>query len=111
MISLRKEMSEVSEKSTTVRSLTLILAFLFITLTLLTSAYIIIESGHECEGEECHICRTIDLCEAILLGNGATVIFDTVIFSVCLSNFLILLSEKENDNTKSLISLKVRLND
>ena len=101
----------MSDKRRRLRGLALILAFLFITLTLLTSAYIVIESGHECEGEDCHICRTVDMCEAILLGNGIPVIPDMIILAVCLLNVLILLYEKGNYNFRSLISLKVRLND
>lgn len=43
------------------------LAFVF------SAFFIAVEADHDCEGEECHICRTLELCEGILHQSGSAV--------------------------------------
>ena len=86
------------------------IAVLLLMLTLFSSGYIVIESEHECEGEDCHVCRVLDLCEAILhkVYNGGSSLCSTALilsFVVILPVFISKLSIN-----RTLFSLKVRLN-
>lgn len=79
-------------------------------LTLFSSGYIVIESEHECEGKDCHVCRILEVCEAILHETGtafsslpsAAFLFITIaILPGFISKVLI---------NRTLFDLKVRLN-
>ena len=87
-----------------------LIAVLLLMLTLFSSGYIVIESEHECEGEDCHVCRILEVCEAILHETGtafsslpsAAFLFITIaILPVFISKVSI---------NRTLFDLKVRLN-
>ena len=92
------------------KSMAGIIAVLFLAITLFSSVYIIIESDHDCVGEDCHICHMIEICEALLQRiEHAFSSFPAVIF-LCLA-FIILRVVRSNVSlSKTLFDLKVRLN-
>lgn len=48
------------------RSIAGILSILVFLTFLLSSAFISVEADHDCEGEDCAICRCIDMCLTVL---------------------------------------------
>lgn len=88
----------------------LIIAVLFLTITLFSSAYIIIESEHDCIGEDCHICHMIDVCEAILQRIENTFSAFPAVISFYFI-FIILHGIRSSISSgRTLFDLKVRLN-
>ncbi|MCR5204545.1 MAG: hypothetical protein K6E47_05785 [Lachnospiraceae bacterium] len=87
------------------------LAVFFIVITLFSSAYIIMESGHECEGEDCHICHMIEVCETIIMHTGGILITFGAFLVSGLSIILLVNSHRLSYINNTLISLKVRIND
>ena len=87
-----------------------IFAVLLLMLTIFSSVYIITESEHDCEGEDCAICHMIEICEGILHNTGKVLSFCIIAaFIHCISEFLQII--KSNLSFKrTLFDLKVRLN-
>ncbi|MBR4344110.1 MAG: hypothetical protein IKP88_15670 [Lachnospiraceae bacterium] len=87
-----------------------ILAILLLMITIFSSIYIITESDHECEGEDCRICHMIEICEDILHNTGKLLSFCiTSAFMCSLIEFLTVL-KSDIPFGKTLFDLKVRLN-
>ena len=55
-----------SDKSGMKRILAGMLGLLLLVVLLFSTFYLALESDHDCCGEECHICATIEQCEAVL---------------------------------------------
>ena len=92
------------------KSMAGILAVLFLAITLFSSVYIIIESDHDCSGEDCHICHMIEVCEALLQRIEHALSSFTAVIFLCLA-FIILRVVRSNVSlSKTLFDLKVRLN-
>ena len=49
-----------------------IMGFMMLVIVLFSSLFIAIESCHDCEGEDCHVCECIRQCENILHETGKT---------------------------------------
>ena len=88
-----------------------ILGVMMLVIVLLSSSYISLEAGHNCNGEQCPICACVRICENILkqAGNGITaavVIFAFLRILLCVSAFVLFSTLVKN----TLISEKVRMN-
>jgi hypothetical protein len=73
--------------------------------------FITIEADHECEGEECHICRTLEVCEGLLRQSGAAVTSGAVpvaaVWIICLVAVPVMTYVQD----KTLVTDKVKMND
>lgn len=101
----------MSDKRKPVKYLAGALAVFFIIITLFSSAYIIMESGHECEGKDCHICHMIEVCENIILHSGTFIISISTFFITGLFISHLFYGQRLFYDNNTLISLKVRIND
>ena len=55
-----------TDKSCMKRLLAGVLGILLLAVLLFSTFYLTLESDHDCCGEECHICATLEQCEAVL---------------------------------------------
>ena len=94
-----------------IRYISALLALIFALLTLGAMAFEITEQGHECQGEGCNICAVLQICDNFLSGGGAALKAAAVITAVCVLACTAAVPIKKNENTYTLISLKVRLDD
>ena len=73
--------------------------------------FITIEADHECEGEECHICRTLEVCEGLLRQSGAAVTSGAVpvaaVWIICLVSVPVMTYVQD----KTLVTDNVKMND
>ena len=73
--------------------------------------FVTIEADHECEGEECHICRTLEVCEGLLRQSGAAVTSGAVpvaaVWIICLVSVPVMTYVQD----KTLVTDKVKMND
>ena len=73
--------------------------------------FVALEADHECEGEECHICRTLEVCEGILRQAGSAVTSKAALMAtvwvVCLLAFPVITFVQD----KTLVTDKVKMND
>lgn len=100
------EQEAISKKK---RIVTMFIAFLFVTATVFSTAFVIKEANHKCNHTDCQICQTMQLCIKNLtdLGSksddnvGATVLFYFALFII---PFVTYIFSKE-----SLIDLKTKL--
>ena len=100
------EQEAISKKK---RIVTMLIAFLFVTATVFSTAFVIKEANHKCNHTDCQICQTMQLCIKNLtdLGSksddneGATVLFYFALFII---PFVTYIFSKE-----SLIDLKTKL--
>jgi hypothetical protein len=47
-----------------------VLSVLVVVTTVASAVFVAMETEHDCEGEECHVCECIEICEAILQQAG-----------------------------------------
>ena len=100
------EQEAISKKK---RIVTMLIAFLFVTATVFSTAFVIKEANHKCNHTDCQICQTMQLCIKNLtdLGSksddnvGVTLLFYFVLFII---PFVTYIFSKE-----SLIDLKTKL--
>lgn len=100
------EQEAISKKK---RIVTMLIAILFVTATVFSTAFVIKEANHKCNHTDCQICQTIQLCIKNLtdLGSksddnvGVTVLFYFALFII---PFVTYIFSKE-----SLIDLKTKL--
>lgn len=73
--------------------------------------FITVEADHDCEGEECHICRTMEICEGLLKQSGAAVRSGAMpvaaVWLICLISFPVMNFVQD----KTLVTDKVKMND
>ncbi|MBP5305446.1 MAG: hypothetical protein J6Z02_06310 [Lachnospiraceae bacterium] len=88
-----------------------VMATMMLLSVLFLASFIAFEAGHDCIGEECHVCESIKQCETVLMhiGGGKAVQTATYIplIAVIFSASLIACSYLQ----ETLVSRKVRLND
>lgn len=92
------------------KSMAGIFAILLLTLTIFSSVYIITESEHDCEGEDCVICHMIEICEGILHNTGKVLSFCVIAAFMCFISEFLLIFKSNISFTRTLFDLKVRLN-
>lgn len=100
------EQEAISKKK---RIITMLIAFLFVTATVFSTAFVIKEANHKCNHTDCQICQTMQLCIKNLtdVGSksddnvGVTVLFYYALFII---PFVIYIFSKE-----TLIDLKTKL--
>lgn len=100
------EQEAISKKK---RIVTMLIAFLFVTATVFSTAFVIKEANHKCNHTDCQICQTMQLCIKNLtdLGSksddnvGVTVLFYFALFII---PFVTHIFSKE-----TLIDLKTKL--
>lgn len=91
--------------------LSIVVCILFLFVTFVSFFYIIKETNHNCEGEDCPICESIHQAEQTLrnLGMSAitviTVIAMPILFGIWVVNKSLFITYS------SLVSQKIRLND
>jgi len=105
----RSDKSSFREKA---RRVTASLASLFlVAFVLLSCAFIAMEAGHDCEGEDCPVCACIVQCENVLRQMGGA--FIAACFAVFLISQILLEVCPAADffRRDSLVNLRVRLND
>ena len=73
--------------------------------------FITVEADHDCEGEDCHICRTLEVCEGLLRQSGAAVTSGAVpvaaVWIICLVSVPVMTYVQD----KTLVTDKVKMND
>ena len=93
------------------RAIAIIVAAAILLIVIFSSAYIAAEAGHDCIGEKCPVCCQISICKSIL---------KTLFAAVYIAVFAILVSytlkEKATAliyfiNSRTLVSLKIKLSD
>jgi hypothetical protein len=88
-----------------------VMAIMMLLSVLFLASFIAFEAGHDCSGEECHVCESIKQCETVLMhiGGGKAVLpaFYIPLMAVIFSVSLITCSYLQ----ETLVSRKVRLND
>ncbi len=89
----------------------LIMSVTMLGLMLLSFFFIAAEAGHECEGEDCHICECIKQCCNTVrrIGEGAVRVIAVALaagFTV-----LILPCAERRFSEETLVSKKIRMND
>ena len=85
-------------------------SFVLVAFLLVSSAFIAMEAGHDCDGDDCPICSCIFQCENLLrqMHGG---IFVSVIAILLLSQvFLVIRPIPAILKRDSLVNLRVRLN-
>lgn len=93
------------------RFLTMLLAAAMAFVMLFSFAYILLEAGHNCAGEECAICRQIHSCENTLKNTafaGSAAAFAAVFQYILCGAFEL---RMEVVRSFSLVCLKVKLTD
>ncbi len=87
-----------------------VLCALLVVSAFASAAFIAMETEHDCEGEECHVCEYIELCEAILqqVGTALPVVTISLVFSV--SSIFLHLPDVDVFCLKTPVSQKIRLN-
>ncbi len=87
-----------------------IFAVLLLMLTIFSSVYIITESEHDCEGEDCAICHMIEICEGILRNTGKVLSFLVIAAFMCFVSEFSSIFKSNLSFKRTLFDLKVRLN-
>ena len=87
-----------------------VLCVLLVLSTFASASFIALETEHDCEGEDCHICECIELCEAILqqVGTALPVVTALLVFSV--SSLFLHLPDVDVFCLRTPVSQKIRLN-
>ena len=87
-----------------------VLCALLVVSTFASALFIALETEHDCEGEECHICECIELCEAILqqVGTALPIVTASIVFSVV--SIFLYLSDVDVFSLRTPVSQKIRLN-
>ncbi len=88
-----------------------IMSVIMLVLMLLSLFFIAAEAGHECHGEDCHICEVIEQCRKTVRRVGETMVrfFAETLPLMILAYVLPTFERRYFGN--SLVSQKVRMND
>ena len=73
--------------------------------------FIAVESDHECEGEECHICRTMEVCEGLLRQAGSAVSSNASLAAAVWLICLVSVPVVKLAAAETLVTDKVKMND
>ncbi len=87
-----------------------IMAFMILVFVLLSTTFIAAEADHDCEGEDCPVCATIQICARTLDQVGSLI---TVLATVLLPALIVFLSITISVpmlTRHSLIYQKIRMN-
>ena len=89
--------------------MTRLLAAVLAVVMLSSAVYLAVEADHDCSGEDCAICRQINICENLLktlgLAGAAAAISAAFTYTVCRA----ILPCAEMNGTLTLVALKVKL--
>ena len=89
----------------------LLFCALLLILTVLCAYYVATESTHECHGEDCPICATLEVCEALLsrIGSSLPIMgIATIAYVTCLRSVGFVPGITPE---RSLVEEKIRMND
>ncbi len=93
------------------RALGCIMSIIMLVLMLLSLFFIAAEAGHDCHGEDCHICEVIEQCRKTVRRVGETTVrFFAVTLPLMILAYVLPAFERRYFG-KSLVSQKVRMND
>ena len=99
-----------SRTSTALRILTALLGATVLFVVLFSSLYIILEADHDCCGEECHICETLENCQAMLHQIGAVPVAGSAVIASVFFFIALSLREVRRFSNETPVSDKVQLN-
>ncbi len=90
--------------------ISVVLSVLLSVSALVSAAFIAMETEHDCEGEECHVCECIEICEAILqqVGTALPIVTASLVFFV--DPIFFNLADVDVFCLRTPVSRKVRLN-
>ena len=87
-----------------------IMAMMLLVIVLFSAVFIVVEAGHDCEGEDCHICICIEMCrDSFQRVVGKDMFKIIMIVPVVMLGMSFLLSAG-NTLESTPVSRKVRLN-
>ena len=92
------------------KSAAALLCLLLLAIMLFSAFYIIAESGHDCEDEDCPICACIRQCERTIHQACAGTAVKTTVFFPVVFMILAVFFKTSICLQESLVSQKVRLN-
>ena len=99
-----------SRTSTALRILTALSVTAVLFVVLFSSLYIMLEADHDCCGEDCHICETLENCHATLHQIGSVPVAGSAVI-VCAFFFIAVnLREARRSSNETPVSDKVQLN-
>ena len=96
--------------STIKRVMTALLGAAVLFVVLFSSLYIILEADHDCCGEECHICETLENCQATLHQIGAVPVAGSAVIASVFFFIALSLREVRRFSDETPVSEKVQLN-
>ena len=99
-----------SRTSTALRILTVLSVTAVLFVVLFSSLYIILEADHDCCGEECHICETLENCQATLHQIGAVPVAGSAVIASVFFFIAVNLREARRSSNETPVSDKVQLN-
>ena len=104
---MRKSMRKTDEKVKIILAWVALVATLFV--VLFSSAYIATHMHHDCIGESCPICHMLLQCAQNIKTAGSAIASDVAFIVVFFCYFKIKIDKKTFSYIKSLVSLKVRM--
>ena len=99
-----------SRTSSALRILTALSVTAVLFVVLFSSLYIILEADHDCCGEECHICETLENCQATLHQIGADPVASSAVIASVFFFIALSLREVRRFSNETPVSDKVQLN-
>ena len=73
--------------------------------------FVALKSDHQCEGEECHVCRTMEVCEGLLSNTGNAVSSNASLMTAVWALCLIAVPTVVFVQDKTPVRDKVKMND
>ena len=99
-----------SKISTVLKTLTAFTGAAVLFVVLFSSLYIILEADHDCCGEECHICETLENCQATLHQIGAVPVAGSAVIASVFFFIALSLREVRRFSNETPVADKVQLN-
>ena len=99
-----------SRTSTALRILTALSVTAVLFVVLFSSLYIMLEADHDCCGEDCHICETLENCQATLHQIGAVPVAGSAVIASVFFFIALSLREVRRFSNETPVSDKVQLN-
>ncbi len=99
-----------SRTSTALRILTALSVTAVLFVVLFSSLYIMLEADHDCCGEDCHICETLENCQATLHQIGAVPVAGSAVIASVFFFIAVNLREARRSSNETPVSDKVQLN-
>ena len=99
-----------SNTSIILKALTALLGAAVLFVVLFSSLYIMLEADHDCCGEDCHICETLENCQATLHQIGSVPVTGSAVIVSAFFFIALSLREVRRFSNETPVSDKVQLN-